>query len=179
ETAESSGIHPESATINSSLAHGIYKTGNLAIDSPIIFGPGNFIILVDGDLTINAKITVPVGSTAIFSVSGDIKVNSNLGEAATSDTPTIEGLYSADRNFYTKNPNVDNDCTGIPDKRLNVAGTVVANAGRSGGSFINKRDLCAGNTSNPSVSFIERPDFMLNYPSMVKQTTRSWQEVAP
>lgn len=215
ETAEGSVITPvvnltaptnycgtggiDNCTLNSSLPHGIYlANGDLTLSAANYTFPGapssvcpdspapcNFIILVDGNLTINGKIIVPIGSTAIFSVKGNITVNGAVGETVASTTCniashigcSIEGLYSADNNFYTTDVSSINNCTGASDKRLNIAGTVVANAGRNNGSFINKRSLCNGNTSYPSVSFIERPDFILNYPSMVKKIPRDWREV--
>lgn len=193
KAAQSSGITP--TTITSPLegkisAPGIYKVeGNLSIGTTAYtFGPGtgNYIILINGNLDINRKIRVNVGSTAIFSASGNITVNKFIGETTASTACnitthggcSIEGLYSADKDFIADGLK---DCSDpmSPDKRLNVAGTVIANAGRTGNTFINRRDLCDGNSSNPSVTFTERPDFMLSYPSFVKQTTRAWQEVAP
>jgi len=177
ETTEGSGIVPTAITsLTNITAHGIYKAEDLTINADYTF-PANqsFIILINGNLTINGKIKVPVGSTAIFSAKGNITVNKTVGETVSSTASTIEGLYSADRDFIADGTN---SCPTI-DKRLNVAGSVIANAGRGGGTFTNNRTLCEGNSTNPSVSFTERPDFMLNYPSMVKQTTRAWQEVAP
>lgn len=166
ETAQGSGINPATAAINNSLSHGIYKIdGNLNINAPVTFGTGNFIILINGNLNINANITVLPGSTVIFSAFG-ITVGSNVTE--------IEGLYSADGNFTV---NGAGGCPGTPDSQLNVAGSVIANAGRHGGTFVNNRNLCGNNSTLPSVTFTERPDFMLNYPSMVKQIPRSWQEL--
>ena len=179
ETAQSAGITLTNiSTLDSSIQHGIYKVnGDLNLNgSSYTFGPGNFIILIDGNLNINKKILVPVGSTAIFSAKGNITVNRAIGEPASSTTPTLEGLYSADGNFVADG---NSNCSITSDLRLNIAGTVVANAGRGGGTFVNNRDLCAGNAANPSVSFIERPDFLLNYPNLVQQTTRAWQDVAP
>jgi hypothetical protein len=177
ETAQSSNIIPTPlSSVTSSLGRGIYITGgDLTINSPVDFGTGNFIILVNGNLNINARITVPVGSTLVFSVKGDITVNKTLGEAASSTSSTIEGLYSADHDFIADG---NNNCPAS-DLRLNVAGSVIANAGRGGGVFVNRRSLCTDNSSYPSVSFIERPDFMLNYPSFVRQIPRAWQELAP
>lgn len=183
ETAQGSGITPTTiTTLDSSLTHGIYKTDqDLTINTPVTFGLGNFIILVNGNLNINKEIIVPVGSTVIFSASQDIKVDKSIGESDPSSTEfNIEGLYSADRHFIAEGK--ENNCIS-PDLRLNVAGTVVANAGRGTGiekgTFNNRRDLCDQNLKYPSVSFIERPDFMLNFPGFVTQTTRSWQDVAP
>jgi hypothetical protein len=164
----------------------ITSSGGLTIDSHVTFGPGNFVILVNGDLTIKGKITVPVGSTVVFSVKGDIKIDPAVGEVhgtvcdITTPTQTgcdIEGLYSADGEFIAGGDRGLSCPT--EDKRLNVAGSVIANAGRQGGAFVNNRSLCADNSTDPSVSFTERPDFMLNYPSFVKQIPRAWQEVAP
>jgi hypothetical protein len=158
--------------------------GDLTIDSPVTFGTGNFVILVNGSLDIKAKITVPVGSTAVFSVKDDITVDKAFGEAhgTVCNTTThagcdIEGLYSADHSFIADGDSGNNCPT--EDLRLNVAGSVIANAGRGVGVFENKRSLCADNSTDPSVSFTERPDFMLNYPSFVKQIPRAWQEMAP
>jgi hypothetical protein len=165
-------------TLNPGLVHGVYKVdGNLTLNgSSYTFPEGqNFVILINGNLNINEEIHIPVGSTVIFSAKGDITANKTIGEGASSAAWTIEGLYSADRNFVADG---NNSCPTV-DLRLNVAGSVVANAGRGGGTFVNNRDMCADNSSYPSVSFIERPDFMLNYPTLVQQTIRAWQDVAP
>jgi hypothetical protein len=152
--------------ISNMSTSGIYKIGSTTINTPIIFGAGNFIILVDGNLTINGNITVPSGSTAIFSATGNINIGSNVTR--------IEGLYSADGTVTVGGTACPNS-----DDQLNVAGTIVANAGRTGGTFVNERDLCASNISTPSIVFTERPDFMINYPSIARQSTRAWQEVSP
>ena len=136
----------------------------------------NYVILINGNLNINEKIHVPSSSTVIFSAKGDIIVNETVGEISSSTSPTIEGLYSADRHFIA-GAELNNCPTA--DLRLNIAGSVVANAGRTNGTFQNNRDLCAGNLANPSVTFIERPDFILNYPDLTKFNLRHWREVAP
>ena len=189
ETAQGSGITPiDIISLDSSLAHGIYKVeGDLNLNgSSYTFGPGNFIILVNGNLNINKKIIVPIGSTAIFSVKGNITVNRAVGEIAVSTECnitthagcSIEGLYSADNNFIVDGLR---NCAVGRDLRLNIAGSVIANAGRpqTSGTFVNNRTLCEDNASSPTVSFVERPDFMLNYPSLATQTTRAWQDIAP
>jgi len=178
-TAQKSGITPiPIVSLADITTHGIYKVeGDLNLaGADYTFGAGNFIILVNGNLNINRRIKVPVGSTAIFSASGDIGVNSALGETVSSTATTIEGLYSADNNFIADG---NNNCAIGADLRLNIAGSAFANAGRAGGTFVNNRTLCGDNNSYPSVSFVERPDFILNYPAMVQQTTRTWQEIAP
>jgi len=167
------------------LASGVYAIdGDLILTgSDYTFTGGNFVILVNGNLYINEKIFVNIGSTLVISTSGNITVSSAVGETAgTSCTTTshlgcsIEGLYSADNYFYTA-PSLNPSCGAT--NRLNIAGSVIANAGRRGGSFVNYRTLCSNNSTYPAVSFVERPDFMLNYPSVVTQTTRSWQDIPP
>jgi len=193
QTAENSGINPTPITSLSEITtNGIYKVeGNLTVSATTYTFPANknVIVLVNGGMTIinAARILVPIGSTAIFSVRGNISVSSNVGEppttscnAATHTGCDIEGLYSADGNFLADGAM---DCVhGVgaagADLRLNIAGTVIANAARNGGTFINNRSLCANNSAYPSVTFTERPDFILNYPSFVRKIPRSWQEVA-
>jgi hypothetical protein len=169
-TAQNSGIPiTDIGTVTSSMVKGIYKVaGDLTISSPITFGSGNFIILVDGDLNINSNITVPVGSTVIFSASRSIVIGATVTQ--------IAGLYSADSNFIVSGIS---SCPGTIDAQLNVSGSAIANAGRQGGTFRNGRDLCAGNSTTPSVTFTERPDFAVNYPALVRLTTRVWTDLAP
>ncbi|HKC14537.1 MAG TPA: hypothetical protein VKC89_01055 [Patescibacteria group bacterium] len=170
-----------SCTLSSSLPHGIYiANGNLKlVGGGYTFGASqDFVILVkNGDLTIAEKIFVPVGSTAIFSSSGNITVDKAVGEAVNSSTTAdIEGIYSADKNFIVQGTN---DCSVGTDLRLNVGGSVITNASLNGGSFQNQRDLCAGNVQCPAFSAAERPDFILNSPNFLKQANFTYQEIAP
>ena len=144
------------------------------------FPEGNYVILVDGKLTIKARIIVQKGSTVTFIVSGDIIIDPSVGntniEGFTSTTPHIEGFYSADGSFIIQGTN---NCSVGADKRLNIAGSVVVNAGLTGGTFQNQRDLCAGNATCPAFSIQERPDFILNAPDIIKYQNTIYQEVAP
>lgn len=166
-----------------------HKSGGLTTDtSTYTFGAGKYIILIEGDLVIKGNIKVPLGSSVIFTVKGNIYVDDSVGvDASDATTTSIEGLYSADNSFYVSTRGVPVDCSSTPngDKRLNIAGTVVANAGRTGGNFVNSkttsgRNLCLNNDNYPSVYFIERPDFILNYPhQVIFLPNSSWQEVTP
>ena len=144
------------------------------------FPEGNYVILVDGKLTIKARIIVQKGSTVTFIVSGDIIIDPSVGntniEGFTSTTPHIEGFYSADGSFIIQGTN---NCSVGADKRLNIAGSVVVNAGLTWGAFQNQRDLCAGNATCPAFSIQERPDFILNAPDIIKYQNTIYQEVAP
>lgn len=154
-----------SCTLPAGFLHGIYiANGDLNLNSYNFTG-GNFIILVNGNLTINGGITVALGSTVVFSARGNVVINRTVLE--------IEGLYSGDRDFI-----VEGTLPGT-DSQLNIRGTAVANAALNGGSFQNQRNLGFANSTTPSVRFVERPDFIVNYPDFVKQSTRVWQEIAP
>lgn len=163
------------------LANGIYKAGGDVSLNAYTFPSGkNYVILIDGNLTLKGNIIVPIGSTVTFSVSGSISVDRNLGEVrAASTDPNLEGFYSADQSFIIQG---HNNCGLGADRRLNIAGAVFVNVkqnrGRFAGSLQNNRDLCADNPY-PSLFISERPDFILNAPAFTKHPNFIWQEVAP
>ncbi len=181
--------------LSSSLSNGVYKAeGDLKItNSSYTFPNGkNFVILVAGDLTINGEIKVPNGSTVTFSAARDIIIDKDVGapiltpstsciiSTALNGTSTgcqVEGLFSADRNIVIQGTN---NCTVSADKRLNISGALVANAGLSAaGTFRNLRDLCGNSTSYPALYIVERVDFILNAPSFIKRTPSIWRELPP
>lgn len=168
-----------SCALSSSLPNGLYiSNGNLTLTGASYTFPANrnFVILVNGDLNINTEVHVPIGSTAFFTTSGDINVAASVGEAViTSTRSNVEGYYSTDRNFNSLGLNA---CPTV-DRRLNVAGSIVVNASLTGGSFVNQRDLCAGDLQCPVFMVIERPDFVLNSPEFLKSARRVWREIAP
>lgn len=171
-------------TLPASLAHDLYKAdGNLFLNSYTFPTNQNYVILVNGDLHIKGNIKVPNGSTATFSVSGSIYVDKNVGEIVASSTlSNIEGFYSADKNFIVESGNIVsgiNDCTIGADKRLNIAGSVVVNAGLLGGTFQNNRDICGGDVNSPTVYFSGRTDFILNAPRFILNTQSVTREVPP
>ncbi len=137
----------------------------------------NFVILVNGDLTIKEKIFVPIGSTATFSVKGNIYIDKSVGETlSSSTTASVEGYYSADQSFIVQGAR---DCSVGPDLRFNEAGAIVVNAGKQGGAFQLQRDLCTDNNSCPAFSVTERPDMALNAPQLIRSPNLIWQEAAP
>jgi len=162
-----------------SLTHGIYiATGDLTLTGGSYTFPAsqNFVILINGNLTVGQKINVPIGSTAVFSSSSDIIIGKDIGETYNSDVTTIAGMYSADRNVIVDGYN---DCSVQADTRLNISGNVIANAGGLSGTFQNRRDLCANNADCPAVYVNERPDFALNAPEFLRNARFIWQEIAP
>lgn len=145
------------------------------------------VILVKGNLTINEDILVPTDSSVTFSVKGDIIVKKDVGVAYnTSCDPTdhdgcnIEGFYSADEDFIIEGYGT-NDCVngGINEKRLNVAGSIIVNAGQKGGAIQNQRDLCILNLQCPTYTITGRPDFLLNSVDFIQHPNYIWKEEAP
>ncbi|MEK9207405.1 MAG: hypothetical protein AAB922_02920, partial [Patescibacteria group bacterium] len=163
------------------LAKGIYtaspkQTGdkyalNLVGAGTYNFAPNrDYIFLINGNIRIDRNINVPVGSTVMFIVKGDIVITSNVTQ--------IEGIYSADGDFIFYN-----DGTATAEVPLTIEGSIIVNAGRIGGVFNNRRDLGSaagtGNASCPAIKIIFRPDFVLNMPATVKEPNYIIQEVAP
>lgn len=170
-------------TIPNTLATGVYRANGQVTTSTtdfVLAANRKVVILVNGDLIIKNKISVPTGSSLIFSVKGSIKVDKTVQAASNSDTNTqIQGYYSADKDFIIDGYTATGCVTPPKDVRLNIAGSVVVNAGRQGGTFTNNRDLCASNLSCPAYTITERPDFLLFSPEFIKVPTFVWQETAP
>lgn len=184
-----------SACSLSLLPSGTYEADSgLILAGQTIGSNKSYVLLVPGDLTIGGEIRIPIGSTALFSAQHDILVNTDIGVAVPSqacdptvDDPTalanhsycnLEGTYSADHNFVI---NGINDCSSLTkDKRINISGTVVVNAGfTGGGTFISNRNLCGLNNQCPAYTITERPDFILNAPTIIKHPNYIWREAAP
>jgi len=165
-------------TLPNNLANGVYTAnGSVTLRNTYTFPANkNFVFLIKGSLTINNDIHVPTATTVLFSALNDINVGSNVGEAqATSKNSNLEGWYSAGEDFVI----LGGATCPAADRRLNVAGAIVVNAELQGGSFLNQRDLCAGNLTCPVFYITERPDFTLNAPPFLQAAPRIWQEVAP
>ena len=160
------------------ITNGVYTAdSNVTLYGYTFTGNKNYVILVKGDLIIKGNILVDIGSTATFSVTGDIQIGPLVGDVSTASCNVInhngchvEGFYSTDKNFIIQGPSA---------LRLNIAGAVVTNAGQNGGSIQNQRDIGAGNATCPTYTITERPDFVLNAPDFLKHQNFIWQEVAP
>ncbi|MBP9716872.1 MAG: hypothetical protein KBD51_02910 [Candidatus Levybacteria bacterium] len=160
--------------LKANLLNGIYKSTN----SVTIRGSGNpetytfpngrdYVFLIEDDLRIESNIQVNPGSTVTFIVGGDIRISPDVTE--------IDGIYSTDGSFITLGTATGND------NPLRIEGNVVANAGlNSGKRFDQRRDL--GDLQNvdcPAVTFVTRPDFILNGPELIRYTNYVIQEIAP
>ena len=156
------------------LNGGIYKSTNRVTirgsgtPEAYTFPDGrDYIFLIEDNLRIESNIQVPQGSTVTFIVSGDITVSPSVTE--------IDGIYSANGSFITRSR-----ARGV-DTPLTIEGNVIVNAGLNPGKiFDQRRDL--GDTQNaicPAVTFISRPDFILNGPELLRYTNYIIQEIAP
>lgn len=169
------------------LTGGLYKqSGNLYLRQSTIGASDSrhFVILVDGDVYIQDRISINRGSTLIVSASGKIYVDQSVGGPPSSPSSHVEGFYSADSDFVIcgrdgcdRQTSCLSDDEG--DQRLNMEGSVVVNANYSSGALRNRRDLCDNNRDDPSLVIKERPDMILNAPAYIKHPSFIWQEVAP
>jgi len=124
-----------------------YFTGDLEIPSPIVFNngagvPGNGIIIVNGDLTINGEITYIAGvpnnlkelASVAWVVKGDVKINPNVTKVA--GAFIVLGSGNACQIDSEPNPGypeyIANKCgvffSGDSDQALTVAGLIIAKA---------------------------------------------------
>lgn len=132
--------------------------GTTTITSNWTVGASNsYVIFVDGDLTIDADITVANGGFLAFIVSGDVHVAPGVANVA--GIFVIDGLYD----------------TQADSTQLTTQGTVVTWTGVS----LNRDLGGAANISNPAEKFVYRPDFLVNMPENMKTFILNWQEVAP
>jgi hypothetical protein len=154
-------------SLRNGLPGGIYTADKDVIitgDSYSFAGDSNYVILVNGNLTIDSNIVVPPGSTLLITVKGNIKI----GE----DVNRLDGIYSTDKNFSVEGAEPEDN------EQLVIQGSVIANATKSGGKFTNNRDLGDDNET-PSIKIVYRPDFVLNAPELIRFRNYVVREVAP
>lgn len=163
-------------TLPAGLARGIYyANGNVGLNTYTFPAGQDYVFLIDGNLTFLGNVLVPVNSdtSVVYSVSGNIIIPTTVGVAPTVTTPNLSGIFSTDGSFILQSTNSCNDL------RVNIAGAVVVNAGRRGGTLQNDRDLCGNNLTNPSMQITQRLDMVLTMPEFVKLQRITSEEVAP
>ena len=168
-------------SLPANLSNGVYIAhGSVTLTGDYTFPAGkNYVFLINGSLVMKGALIVPHTSTDTFIAKNDITVDKSVGATTLSCNPIvpqIEGMFSAGGNFIIEG---NGDPVNYPDSMLNLQGSLVINAERQGGSFINKRDLGSENGSYPVFTITARPDFALHAPELLKETTRIQQEVAP
>jgi hypothetical protein len=149
-----------------------YVNGNMETSGNWNVGDGqNIVFFVNGNLTIGGNINITGTGFVSFIVNGNITVASTVGEPYTTNpaTPVVEGIYitSPTGTFITGS-------SGSGTERFVGKGMFIA------GNFNLGRDLgTAGNPTTSSELFIYNPQLLLTMPDQMKQSTVSWQEVAP
>jgi len=171
-----------------------FAPSDLTISEPWHISSGEqLIVFVNGSLTINDAtgdrrlIRADVGSYLAFIVSGNISINSNVGYTVPDTypivfarpgtvSPNVEGIYLANGTLTV----ASNGNASLPDKKFIGAGTFV---GWGGVNLARTFDYgvigMAWHNFNPTETFIYRPDFLLNTPSVMKEPIHEWREVAP
>lgn len=139
-------------------------TGAASAGGNITAANRNFIIFVDGDLTVNSSLIIPTSTTVTFVVQGNIIVN----------TPAVflHGIYITRGSF--------SDCTTNcnPSGRLDIYGGVYAgslNLARvlSTGPLTNLNDFAA------SVRITYQPRYLVAISRLLGSPAVSWREVEP
>lgn len=139
------------------------RQGNLSIDYNANFtGSDKIILFVDGDMTINGRVTLQDKGRVFFMtiVSGDLRIAPTVSNGA---NPAIEGFYCVDNDFRT----------GVGTSRLVIRGSIVA------GNIAFERDLDAANQNTPAERVDFAPELLLLYPQWLSQKPVIWREVAP
>ncbi|MEP7166645.1 MAG: hypothetical protein ABI758_01550 [Candidatus Woesebacteria bacterium] len=150
---------------------------NLTIANPWVVGANrSVVVFVDGNLNINANITVPTTSFVAFIVNGNINIGANVGTATFSqkNNGQVQGAYMAQGILTVSTTGA----AGV-DKKFIGEGIFAACNGiklprdfRNGGNGIE-------NNSNPASLFIYRPDFVQHTPALMKTSTINWKEASP
>jgi len=156
------------------LPKGIYvANSNVTLNAYTFPLNNNYIFLINGNLTINGNVLTPNSSSTFFSTSGNIIIPSGVGSPANVTTANLSGIFSTDRSFILQ---TNNNCT---DLQLNMEGTLIVNAGRTGSRLQNNRDLCSSNGTYPTMVITQRLDYILNSPDFIKVQNHTSEEVKP
>lgn len=167
-------------TLPANMSNGVFiANGNLILNAYTFPAARNYVILVNGNLTIRGNLIVPTGSTVIFAVSGNITIDSTVGITAgpLPASGQLQGFFSAGNSFIVQGNN--GNCTAGADRMLNIDGAIIANANRAGGNFTNQRDLCGGNLTTPSFTVRPRLDMILNTPEFLMRRYTIFNEETP
>jgi len=159
-----------------------YHNGNLIVQTPWTVAANESItVIVNGNLNLrNATatdqlITVAPGGYLSFVVSGNITIESTVGNTNANDvtTPNIEGVYIANGQIITESVGT----AGGGDKPFVGAGTFVGWGGIDlGRDFDDGGQRKAENNTKPIETFIFRPDFVLNVPPEITRSSYIWKE---
>jgi hypothetical protein len=126
------------------------------------------VVFVDGNLTVNAQITVAPGGFVAFIVKKNITFDSNLGWSDPRNTQAIvAGVFVADQQIIVAGKGGGNDLKFVGE------GTFVG----WGGVQLGRRFTpVQTNNTYPTELFRYRPDFMDVVPARMTRPIYVWQE---
>ncbi|MCB9813646.1 MAG: Ig-like domain-containing protein [Pseudomonadales bacterium] len=167
-----------------------YSNSDLSIDfstTQNVVSSRNIVIFVNGNLSLTSNqdtrmLTVEPGGFIAFIVSGDINFDANIGNTNETNLDTnVEGVFVADGSINVKGYSDDpiNDDT-LKDNKFVGAGTFVGWSGINlTRDYENTNDITDKqlNNLNPIETFIFRPDFNINVPTIMMKPSIVWQEV--
>lgn len=155
----------------------IYCTSDVTAggDLSAIAGNNNWVVFVDGNLTVNANLIMPAGSTLVFVVKGNITVNTAVTEA--------DGVYITGGTFADYD-NVGTKSRNTSPYNLTIKGAVYAHAFDLS-SFLSNQPGCVStspscnNATTPTDYVVFQPTYLVQLSQMIGSPAVSWQEVAP
>jgi hypothetical protein len=133
---------------------------------------GNWVVFVDGNLTVNSNLIINSNSTLIFVVRGSITVNTSVTRA--------DGVYIAGGTFSDYDVGAGKSRSTSP-YQLVINGAVYANTFDLG-SFLSNQPACDPTCTNSKtaadvINF--QPRYLVAITQMIGSPAVSWQEVAP
>jgi len=149
-----------------------YSHTPLTITGPLVLAVAGETktIMVNGNVTINANITVPPDRFLAIVASGDITFGPDVTDA--------QGIYIADGALTVSNANPA--WVGVA-RQFKGQGVFVGWGGVNLRRNLNGPDTTddAMNSGYPAELFTYRPDYMVNTPDSLKRSRIIWQEIAP
>jgi hypothetical protein len=159
------GAKPTGAPVN---GRAYYGAGDITLSTPWSVASGEkLVVFVNGNLNVNTTIDVAEGGFLSFIVNGNITFSNTIGNSSATDlTPTVEGVFIADRIIVQG---------GLAGGDLKFVGQ---------GTFVGWTSVTLGREYNdpftnddyPTEVFQFRPDFVQNVPARMTRPLYSWQE---
>jgi len=143
------------------------------ITNPLTIGANEKrIIVINGNLAINAQVRVTNGGFLAFIVKGDITVDPSVGGSpvvySAGVTPQVEGIYITDGTFTIPHG------SGATDPQLVVKGMVIAN-----NMSIARKLSDADNVQYPATMFVYNPNYLFSMPILMQEVPFLWREIEP
>lgn len=150
--------------------------GDMSVGATNMATAGNWIIFVDGNLTVTGNITVGASTTLVFIVSNNVTINTNVTQA--------DGVYVAGGTFADYD-NAAGKARNTAPYQLVINGAVYAHAFDLS-SFLSNLPACVAalptncdNSVTPADKVNFQPKYLVVLSQLIGSPAVSWQEVAP